>query len=50
MRCKMTDYKKLLKELFKKYDEELALALDGNIDVALQMKSKKFANKMQKMI
>ena len=28
----MTDYKKLLKELFKKYDEELALALDGNIE------------------
>lgn len=28
----MTDYKKLLKELFEKYDEELALALDGNIE------------------
>lgn len=28
----MTDYKKLLKELFEKYDEELDLALDGNIE------------------
>ena len=27
----MTDYKKLLKELFEKYDEELALELEGNI-------------------
>ena len=28
----MTDYQKLLKKLFEKYDEELALALDGNIE------------------
>lgn len=28
----MTDYKKLLSELFEKYDEELAFALDGDIE------------------
>lgn len=28
----MTDYKKLLNELFERYDEELALALDGDIE------------------
>lgn len=28
----MTDYKKLLNELFAKYDDELALALDGDIE------------------